>query len=234
MYVPWVPSTPPYASDWCLVSDSPLNPASTTRARVVLLSGPSGSGKSSLAERTGLPVLQLDDFYKDGDDPSLPQLADGGTDWDSPLSWHRADALAAIRTLADTGRAEVPVYSIPANGRAGSRTLVLAGAPAFIAEGIFAAELVAQCEAEGLLGDALCLRNRPLTTAWRRFRRDVREARKPVPYLLHRGWRLMRAERGIVARQVALGAHACAGPEAARRVDALATHRPEPVQVATA
>lgn len=212
------------------MSDSPLNPAPTTRARVVLLSGPSGSGKSSLAERTGLPVLQLDDFYKDGDDPTLPLLEDGSTDWDSPLSWHRAEALAAIRLLADTRHAEVPIYSIPANGRAGSHTLELADAPAFIAEGIFAAELVAQCEAEGLLGDALCLRNRPLTTAWRRFRRDVREGRKSVPYLLRRGWRLMRAERGIVAGQTGLGAYACAGSEAERRIRALAAS-PEPVGV---
>ncbi|WP_035848381.1 ATP-binding protein [Kitasatospora azatica] len=196
-----------------------MNPAPTTRARVVLLSGPSGSGKSSLAERSGLPVLQLDDFYKDGDDPTLPLLPDGsGTDWDSPLSWHRSDALAAIRVLAEFGRAEVPIYSIPANGRDGSHILELAGAPVFIAEGIFAAELVAACAAENLLADALCLRNRPLTTAWRRFRRDVREGRKSVPYLLRRGWRLMRAERGIVTQQVGLGAHACNGPEAARRL----------------
>ncbi len=227
-----VPTTAPDASDWFLVSDSPLNLVPTSRARVVLLSGPSGSGKSSLAERTGLPVLQLDDFYKDGDDPTLPQLAEGGTDWDSPLSWHQGEALAAIRLLAGSGRAEVPVYSIPANGRTGSHTLELAGAPAFIAEGIFAAELVAQCEAEGLLGEALCLRNRPLTTAWRRFRRDVREGRKSVLYLLRRGWRLMRAERGIVAGQVALGAYACAGPEAERRVRALSAVPAEPAEPA--
>jgi uridine kinase len=209
-----------------------MNLAPTPRARVVLLCGPSGSGKSSLAERAGLPVLQLDDFYKNGDDPTLPQLPDGsGTDWDSPLSWHTAEALATIRLLVEEGRAEVPVYSIPANGRAGSRTLDLAGAPAFIAEGIFAAELVAQCEAEGLLGDALCLRNRPLTTAWRRFRRDVREGRKSVPTLLRRGWRLMRAERGIVNRQVELGAYACGGPEAAVRVRAVATRSARRVAV---
>ncbi|MEU9127334.1 ATP-binding protein [Kitasatospora sp. NPDC048540] len=209
------------------MSDSPLNGLPTPGIRVILLSGPSGSGKSSLAERTGLPVLQLDDFYKDGDDPTLPQFPDGGgTDWDSPLSWHRDQALAAIRQLIADGRAEVPVYSIPANGRAGSRSLELGGAPAFIAEGIFAAELAGQCAAEGLLGDALCLRNRPLTTAWRRFRRDVREGRKSVPYLLRRGWRLMRAERGIVARQVELGAAACAGPEAARRVRSVAERQP--------
>ncbi|BFV58919.1 uridine kinase [Kitasatospora sp. CMC57] len=206
-----------------------MNPAPTAPALVVLLSGPSGSGKSSLAERTGLPVLQLDDFYKDGDDPTLPLLPDGdGTDWDSPLSWHREQALAAIRQLVGTGRAEVPVYSIPANGRAGTHVLDLAGAPAFIAEGIFAAELVEQCAAEGLLGAAVCLRNRPLTTAWRRFRRDVREARKSVPYLLRRGWRLMRAERGIVARQIELGAYACAGPEATRLIGAVADRQPQP------
>ncbi|MFF1907886.1 ATP-binding protein [Kitasatospora sp. NPDC058218] len=204
------------------MSDSPLNPVPIARARVVLLSGPSGSGKSSLAERSGLPVLQLDDFYKDGDDPTLPLLPDGAVDWDSPLAWHREQAVAAIRSLYETGRAEVPVYSIPANGRVSTRVLDLAGAPAFIAEGIFAAEIAGDCAAEGLLGDALCLRNGALTTAWRRLRRDVRESRKSLPVLVRRGWRLMRAERSIVGRQVGLGAHPCTGPEADRRIRAAA------------
>ncbi|MFD7410428.1 ATP-binding protein [Kitasatospora purpeofusca] len=204
------------------MSDSPLNPVSIAPARVVLLSGPSGSGKSSLAERSGLPVLQLDDFYKDGDDPSLPLLPDGAVDWDSPLSWHRDQAVAAIRALCDTGRAEVPVYSIPANGRVDTRVLELDGATAFVAEGIFAAEITSDCAAAELLGDALCLRNGALTTAWWRLRRDVREGRKSLPVLLRRGWRLMRAERGIVGRQVALGARPCAGPEAERRIRAAA------------
>ncbi|MFJ2192530.1 ATP-binding protein [Kitasatospora sp. NPDC087861] len=207
------------------MSDDPLNPAPTTRALVVLLSGPSGSGKSSLAERSGLPVLQLDDFYKDGDDPTLPLLPDGAVDWDSPLAWHRDQAVAAIRSLHETGRTDAPVYSIPDNGRISTRTLDLAGAPAFIAEGIFAAEITAECAAEGLLGDALCLRNGALTTAWRRLRRDVREGRKSLPVLLRRGWRLMRAERSIVGRQVTLGSHPCAGAEAERRIRAAAGPR---------
>lgn len=203
-----------------------MNPVPIPRARVVLLSGPSGSGKSSLAERAGLPVLQLDDFYKDGDDPTLPLLsAAGAVDWDSPRSWHADQAMAVIRLLAETGRAEVPVYSIPDNARIATRTLELDGSAAFVAEGIFAAEIAARCAAEGLLGDALCLRNGPMTTAWRRFRRDVREGRKSVPFLVRRGWRLMRAERGIVAHQVELGAYACAGPEALRRVRTVADTR---------
>ncbi|MER7766366.1 ATP-binding protein [Kitasatospora sp. NPDC096140] len=195
-----------------------MNPAPAAHARVILLSGPSGSGKSSLAERSGLPVLQLDDFYKDGDDPTLPRLPDGAVDWDSPLAWHRGQAVAAIRALYERGRTDVPVYSIPDNGRVGTRTLDLDGAGAFIAEGIFAAEITTECAEEGLLGDALCLRNGALTTAWRRLRRDVREGRKSLPVLLRRGFRLMRAERSIVGRQVALGSYACAGPEAERRI----------------
>ncbi|MFD7448855.1 ATP-binding protein [Kitasatospora sp. NPDC059827] len=207
------------------MSDSPMNPVPTAHARVILLSGPSGSGKSSLAERSGLPVLQLDDFYKDGDDPTLPRLPDGAVDWDSPLAWHRDQAVAAIRALYERGRTEVPVYSIPDNGRISTRALDLDGATAFIAEGIFAAEIVTECAAEGLLGDALCLRNGALTTAWRRLRRDVREGRKSLPVLLRRGLRLMRAERAIVERQVELGSHPCAGAEAERRVRAAAGRR---------
>jgi uridine kinase len=128
--------------------------------------------------------------------------------------------MVAIRSLCDSGAADVPVYSIPANGCVGSRTLTV-DSPVFIAEGIFAAEIVRACEAEGLLADAICLRNHALTTAYRRFLRDVREARKSVPYLLRRGYRLMRAERAVVSRQKDLGATACNGREAFARVSRL-------------
>ena len=98
-------------------------------AQVVVLAGPSGAGKSRLAERLGLPVLRLDDFYKDGDDPSLPRITHGANaglvDWDHPDSWHEADALAALRELCATGRTEVPVYEIARNGRCGTHTVEL-------------------------------------------------------------------------------------------------------------
>ena len=46
-------------------------------AQVVVLAGPSGSGKSRLAEHAGLPVLRLDDFYKSAGDPGLPYITEG-------------------------------------------------------------------------------------------------------------------------------------------------------------
>ena len=62
--------------------------AVTSRARVVVLAGPSGTGKSRLAARLcathGWPVVRLDDFYRDVDDPKVPVLASGLTDWDDP------------------------------------------------------------------------------------------------------------------------------------------------------
>ncbi|MFI9229061.1 uridine kinase [Streptomyces rimosus] len=199
---------------------SPRPPA----ARVVLLTGPSGSGKSSLAARTGLPVLNLDDFYKEHADPTLPTLPDGGgTDWDSPLSWNADDAVAAIEELCRTGRTAVPVYDIAASARTGETVLDRGDAPLFIAEGVFAADIAERCRAAGLLADALCLRGRPTTTFRRRLVRDLREGRKPVLVLLRRGLRLLRAERGIVARHAALGAHPCAKPEALARIAAART-----------
>lgn len=202
----------------------------------MLLAGPSGSGKSSLAARAGLPVLRLDDFYKEGDDPSLP-LVPGGTDvdWDSPGSWDADAAVAAIAELCATGRATVPVYDISTSSRVGRETLDVARAPLFVAEGVFAADVARRCEELGVLADVLCLCGRPFTTFRRRLVRDLREGRKSVPFLLRRGWRLMRAERSIVARQTALGAYPCGRDEALVRLAAAAVGRqrgprtPEPV-----
>jgi uridine kinase len=194
--------------------------------RVVLLAGPSGSGKSSLAARTGLPVLRLDDFYKEAGDPTLP-LVTGSTDidWDSPGSWDADAAVAAIVELCRTGRTTVPVYDIATSARVDTEAFDINRTPLFVAEGIFAADIVERCQELGVLADALCLRGRPSTTFRRRLARDLREGRKSVGFLLRRGWRLMRAERGIVARQTNLGAHPCGKEEALGRLAAAAAGR---------
>ena len=199
-------------------------------ARVVLLAGASGSGKTSLCRRLGLPVLALDDFYRDGPvpgqppepGPSMPHRF-GIVDWDDPASWRAADALETIEALCRNGSADVPVYDIPSSRRSGTSRLDLGGAPLFLAEGIFAAELVADCRAGGTLADALCLKLHPAVTFGRRLLRDLAESRKPPLTLVRRGIGLARAEPALVERWTGLGCRPVSIAQAEQAVRQLAT-----------
>jgi uridine kinase len=186
------------------------DPAGTPRTRVVLLAGPSGSGKTHLATRSGLPILDLDDFYKDGGDPSLPRHPTLHiVDWDDPASWDAEAALAAIATLCRDGRVDVPIYDIAQDGRVGTRPFEVSGASAFVGTGIFAAELVRPLQERGLLADAVVVRRSRHKNFLRRLRRDLAEHRKPPWTLVRRGLALMRAEPAVVARQISLGCRPC-------------------------
>lgn len=188
------------------------------RARVIVLAGPSGAGKSRLAARLGSPVLRLDDFYKDGSDPTLPRIGSGPNaglvDWDHPDSWRPEDAVAALEGLCSTGRARVPVYDIAHDGRTGWQTLDLHGADFFVAEGIFAQDVVGPCRERGLLAAAYCIRQHRLVTFWRRLTRDLREQRKPPLVLVRRGVALLRAQSDVVDDAVAKGCLAATPEEA--------------------
>lgn len=212
-------------------SDLPATPASDAlfdvppgarrpERRIVLLTGPSGSGKTALTRRLGLPVINLDDFYRDVDHPGMP-MRYGIVDWDDPASWDAGAALDALREVVRTGHVEVPVYDIPTSRRTGSAVLEIADAPVVVAEGIFAAELVTACRAEGFLADAICLTQPRLVTFWFRLLRDVAESRKPLPTLLRRGWGLLRAEPALVRRWTDLGCRTASPAQAERDVRAL-------------
>ncbi|GAA1723760.1 ATP-binding protein [Microbacterium paludicola] len=181
----------------------PIDPAPL--AKVVLIGGPSGSGKSRLAEQSGLPLLRLDDFYRSGDDPALPRLESGEVDWDDPASWHRDRALAALDELAREGRTEVPIYDIAANGPVGTRMLDLGRHARFVAEGVFVAEVAQDARERGILADAVCVHRSRWLTLLLRFVRDVRERRKPLPILIRRGLRLARQEPQILTHLRAAG-----------------------------
>jgi uridine kinase len=195
------------------------------RARVIVLAGPSGAGKSRLAARIGLPVLRLDDFYKDGDDTTLPRIESGANtglvDWDHPDSWHPDKALEALDRLCRQGWAEVPIYDIARDGHCGWQTLDLHGSAYLLAEGIFAQDVVAACRGRGLLAAAYCVRQHPALTFWRRLTRDLRERRKPPLVLVRRGVALLRAQRRVVADAVSKGCRPMTPDEAYQDIRAL-------------
>ena len=176
---------------------------------MVILAGPSGAGKSRLAARLELPVVHLDDFYKNGSDPTLPRIATGPNaglvDWDDSESWIAEDAIAALEVLCTTGAAELPVYEIARDGRCGTTTLDLGEATLILAEGIFAHEIVPELRRRGLLAAAYCVTQHRAVTFWRRLVRDLREHRKPPLVLVRRGFELMRRQGRIVTRAEALG-----------------------------
>jgi uridine kinase len=207
------------------------------RARVIVVAGPSGSGKSRLCARLrstfGTPVVNLDDFYKDGDDPTLPRRRIGPghdiVDWDDPRSWSREGALEALHDLCRYGVADLPVYDISHDGRTGHVRVSTDGSPYVVAEGLFAQEVIAGCRERDLLADAVCVRNHRLLTFWRRLTRDLREHRKPPLVLLRRGWLLMRAEPDVVAHAVACGAIPMSPEQAFRRLSRLVERPRSPV-----
>jgi uridine kinase len=187
---------------------------------VVILAGPSGSGKSHLAARLGWPVLRLDDFYRDADEPDMPRSTLGIVDWDDPASWSSIDAVGTIAELCASGTAEVPLYDIAASVRTGTQTL---SAPVgrFIAEGLFAPVIVDACREAGILDAAICLRRHRLITFVLRLTRDLREGRKSASVLVRRGVRLMRDEPRIVAEAVAHGCEPMTPGEARRMLQRL-------------
>ena len=164
---------------------------------VVILAGPSGSGKSHLGARLGWTVLRLDDFYRDADEPGLPRSSLGIVDWDDPRSWNASAAVDAIQALCNEGVAEVPMYHISGSARTGTHTLRRTGT-CFIAEGLFAPAIVDACREAGMLDAAICLR-------------------------LRRGWRLMKDEPRIVAEAIAQGCEPMSPCKARKLLSTLAS-----------
>lgn len=179
-------------------------PSSDAPRRIVLVAGPSGSGKGLMTRDLGLPLVPLDEFYRDHDDAELPRRF-GIVDWDDPRSWDVDRALSALTALAHDGRTEIPEYSISRSRRTGTRSLDATDAPLIVAEGIFASELIAPLRAVGLLADALVL-SRPAPLVFgQRLARDLREARKPPLTLVRRGWALAQDQPEDLARWRAAG-----------------------------
>lgn len=191
----------------------------------MIVAGPSGAGKSRLAahlrERYGWPIVHLDDFYRDGDDPTLPTLPIGVTDWDNPTSWRADAAVEALVALCQNGTADLPTYDLASSHAVGHSTITAEPGQLVLAEGIFAADIIAALQEADALAAAYCVHNGRWRTFWRRLVRDLAERRKPPWILSRRGLSLCSREPEIVARHVGLGARPMSAPEAMTAIAAL-------------
>jgi len=169
-------------------------------------------------------VFRLDDFYKDGDDPSMPFSDELGIpDWDDVGTWHADRAVDALAELCRDGRVEVPTYDIAQSRAVGTSVFDRGAAPAVVAEGVFAAEIIAACRERGILADAVVLRRAPWKNFVRRFARDLAERRKPPLTLWRRGRLLMHEERHLVAVAESQGCRPVDAGELTHLLAALAT-----------
>ena len=99
--------------------------------------------------------------------------------------------------------------------------LDLGGSAYFVAEGIFAQEIVGECRRRGLLADAVCVTQHPALTFVRRLSRDLREHRKPPFVLVRRGLHLLLAQRAVVRHAQELGCRVLSPDAAYREVRSL-------------
>ena len=174
------------------------------RCTVIVLAGPSGSGKSRLTRATGATQLRLDDLYRADTDPQLP-MAGGRIDWDDVRSWDADAATTALDELLRTGRTVAPVYSIQQNRAVGSHLVDLCGSRVVVAEGIFAPDLLTICRQRGVEVTPVWLDRFRHANFSRRLRRDLAQHRKPPALLLRRGLQLWRQEDAKRSRALELG-----------------------------
>ncbi|WP_090596527.1 hypothetical protein [Auraticoccus monumenti] len=150
------------------------------------------------------PLVRLDDFYRDGDEPDMPHTL-GIVDWDDVRSWRLDAAVEGLLTLCRDGAATVPVYDIAANAAVGEHVVELGDGGCVVAEGVFAPDVLAPAREAGMVVQPIWL-DRPRTLTFvLRLVRDLRERRKAPWVLVRRGLALWRSEPGMRRRALALG-----------------------------
>ncbi|MDO4413227.1 uridine kinase [Cutibacterium sp.] len=151
-----------------------------------------------------LPELRLDDFYRNGDEPDLPRIH-GMVDWDDVISWNLPAAVDALKELATIGHTVVPCYDISKSRAEGTHVVNVAEAPAVIAEGIFALDLLDPCLRVGMDVLPIWLDRPRWFNFARRLIRDLRQHRKSPPVLIRRGLALCQAEPALRSRAIVMG-----------------------------
>lgn len=115
--------------------------------RLLLIAGPSGSGKTTSAnlirdsiERGGerAMVVSLDNFYRDGSDPSYPRHSDGSRDYECPNALHLEEVTETLRRITEGQPFVLPHYDFKTASRDGERTVGDMSHGCVIVEGLHA------------------------------------------------------------------------------------------------
>ncbi len=117
---------------------------------IIGVAGGSCSGKtllaSELARHLGpeqVVVVNLDDYYKDARDPSLPRDENGRAIFDSPEAYRAEEFILAVKRLSEGEEIWTPEYDMATNAFIGSWGKKLNPRRIIIAEGLFAVKFLA-------------------------------------------------------------------------------------------
>jgi uridine kinase len=118
-------------------------PSSIQNASAVLISGPMGAGKSTIAEAvrgvTGGICFSLDEFFLDAPAIEVEYLPDIGWHrlWDSPTAYDWELFESCLRELLTKGNTIVPQYSFDVNRRVGESQMFLPQGSQIIVDGVY-------------------------------------------------------------------------------------------------
>jgi uridine kinase len=119
--------------------------------RVIVIAGASGTGKTTIAAASGIPVLSLDAFYRPATETELPRWF-GDVDWEHPATFDLEAAAAATRALIRSGRTQFRSHDLVTEVSQKDERVVVAPGPCLVVEGVMATEVVATTnEATGYL-----------------------------------------------------------------------------------
>jgi uridine kinase len=175
--------------------------------RVIVIAGASGTGKTTIAAASGMPVLSLDAFYRPATDAGLPRWF-GDVDWEHSATFDLEAAAAATRALIRSGRTQFRSHDLVTEVSHEDERVVVAQGPCLVVEGVMATEVVTmlRCELHDVELAFFVLRRNRLTNFGGRIKRDINVRRRRWHRAVLRSLRVLSVEARLQQRAITSGA----------------------------